>query len=184
MRRNACLVVNCPPGHFTSKQTVPPQGGQSTSRGVTLLRSRMSRADSLLRSKVSGGRFTFASWTLYFGGLVTSWQDHKLKSRWIIWSGMQVPTWNAAKTVVVSLATTARSQCAFFKASTYTQIYTWYTTFLLTHQLPNQRSWSIEVKRCASCVLSLCWCLAIEEKHNKPPYLCAGSQAVLVTLIF
>ena len=36
-----------PPGHFTSKQTVPSQGGQSTSRGVTLLRSRVSGADSL-----------------------------------------------------------------------------------------------------------------------------------------
>ena len=31
-----CFVVNCP---TTLKQTVPSQGGQSTSRGVTLLRS-------------------------------------------------------------------------------------------------------------------------------------------------
>ena len=45
------------PGHFTSKQTVPSQGGQSTSRGVTFLRSKVSGADSLLRSKVSGGQF-------------------------------------------------------------------------------------------------------------------------------
>ena len=59
------LLRSCPPdtllrsklspGHFTSKQTVPSQGGQSTSRGVTLLRSRVSGASSLLRSKVSGG---------------------------------------------------------------------------------------------------------------------------------
>ena len=64
-RRTLYVEVSCPTDtllrsklshrHFTSKQIVPLQGGQSTLRGVTLLRRRVSGADSLLRSKVSGG---------------------------------------------------------------------------------------------------------------------------------
>ena len=55
-------------GHFTSKQTVPSQGGQSTSRGVTLLWSRVSGVDSLFRSKVSGVWFTCPPDTSLRGG--------------------------------------------------------------------------------------------------------------------
>ena len=47
------LRSKLPPGEVNSKHTVLSPGGQSTSRGDTLLRSKVSGTDSLFRSKVS-----------------------------------------------------------------------------------------------------------------------------------
>ena len=100
--RTLYFEVSCPPdtllrsklspGHLTAKQTVPSQGGQSTWRGVTLLRSKVSGADSLLRSNLPLGdtslreasyfvtfrnqtkpRVKFKPETLYIGNLRNTW---------------------------------------------------------------------------------------------------------------
>ena len=46
--------VNCPPGKLLQSKLSPPVGGQFTSRGDRLLRSRMPEGDKLLQSKIPG----------------------------------------------------------------------------------------------------------------------------------